>query len=62
MASKLEHIKWEGGVQVEGGDVAGEQKFWSSSQGRGSICSPNVVKNPHPGAKYQIKDKLCIYL
>ena len=21
-----------------------------------------MVKNPHPGAKYQIKDKLCTYL
>ena len=29
---------------------------------RSSIRSPNVVKNPHPGAKYQIKDELCSYL
>ena len=51
-----------GGVRARGGDLTKEQKFWSISQGWGSIRSPNVVKNPHPGAKYQIKDKLCTYL
>ena len=55
------HTSWEG-VRVRGGDLTKEQKFWSISQGWSSIRSSNVVKNPHPGTKYQIKDKLCTYL
>ena len=37
--------------------LAKEQIFWSIFQGWGSICSTNSVKDSHPGAKYQIKDK-----
>ena len=50
-----------GGVQARGVDLTKEQKFWSISKGLGSIHSSNVVKNPHPGAKYKMKDRLCTY-
>ena len=52
---------WDGGMQARGGDFTKKQKFWSISQRWGSIHSSKVVKNPNPGAKYQIKDKLCTY-
>jgi len=48
-------------VQARGVDLTKEQKFWSISKGLGSIYSSNVVTNPHPGAKYKIKDRLCTY-
>ena len=38
MASKLEHIKWEGGVQVEGGDD------WQGNKNSGQV--------PKGGAAY----------
>ena len=46
-----------GGVRARGGDLIEEQKFWSISQGWGSIRSSNVVKNPHPDTSFQ-KHKL----
>jgi len=51
-----------GGVRPRGGLFTKEQKLWSISQGWGSIGSSNVLKNPHSGVKYQIKNKLCTYL
>jgi len=45
-----------GGGQARGVDLTKELKFWSISQGWGSIHSSNLVKNPHPWAKYQLKD------
>lgn len=50
-----------GEVQARGVDLTKEPKVWSISKGLGSIHSSNVVKNPHPGAKYKIKDRLCMY-
>ena len=44
-------------VRARGGDLTKEQNFWSISQAWDSIHSSNVVKNPHPGAKYQTRDK-----
>ena len=46
-----------GGVRARGGDLTKEQKFWSITQGCGSIRSSNVVKNPHPDISFQ-KHKL----
>ena len=37
-------------------------KILVNNQGWGSLRSSNVVKNPHPGAKYQVKDKLSTYI
>ena len=51
-----------GGSAGKGWGFDQEVKIWSIAQGWGSIRSPNVVKNPHPGAKYQIKDEPCSYL
>ena len=31
--------------------------LWSNFKGWGGVCQANLVKNSHPGAKYQIKDK-----
>ena len=46
-----------GGVRARGGDSTKEQKFWSISQGWGSIRSSNVVKNPDPDISFE-KHKL----
>ena len=45
-----------GGVWPRGVLFTKEQKWW------GSIGSSDILKNPHSGVKYQIKDKLCTYL
>ena len=37
------------GSAGKGVNLTKDQKFWSISQGWGSILSSNVVKNPHPG-------------
>jgi len=52
----------EGGSAGKGGDLTKKLNFWSTFQGWGSIFSSNAGKNPHLGARYQIKDKLYTHL
>ena len=50
-----------GRVPASGGDLTKGQKFWSLSQGVGSIYSSNVIKISTQGQNTK-QDTLCTYL